>query len=61
MTKRKVIPFLSGLILLSLLALPSAWGAKANSSKKQLEEIATHIEVGKVQAIYSRTNFSRTT
>jgi hypothetical protein len=53
MTKRKVIPHLSGLILLSLLACPSAWGAKAPSSKDQLEKIATHVVVGKVQAIYS--------
>ena len=55
MTKRIVIPFLSGLILASLLVLPSAWGAKAPSSKKQLEQVATHVVVGKVQAIYSRT------
>ena len=38
---------------LSLLACPSAWGAKAPSSKDQLEKIATHVVVGKVQAIYS--------
>lgn len=55
MTKRKVIPFLSSLILVSLLVLPSAWGEKAPSSKKHLEQTATHIVVGKVQAIYSRT------
>ena len=53
MTKRKVIPFLSGLILVSFLILPSAKGAKAPSSKKQLEQVATHVMVGKVQAIYS--------
>ncbi len=53
MTKRKVIPFLSGLILFSFLILPSAKGAKAPSSKKQLEQVATHVMVGKVQAIYS--------
>ena len=43
------------LVLVSLLVLPSAKGAKAPSSKKQLEQVATHIVVGKVQAIYSRT------
>ena len=43
------------LVLVSLLVLPSAKGAKANSSKKQLEQVATHIVVRKVQAIYSRT------
>ncbi len=43
------------LVLVSLLVLPSAKGAKAPYSKKQLEEVATHIVVGKVQAIYSRT------
>jgi hypothetical protein len=53
MIKRKVIPFLSGLILLSLLVLPSIWAAKAPSSKEQLEKTATHVVVGKVQAIYS--------
>ena len=43
------------LVLVSLLVLPSAKGAKAPSSKKQLEQVATHVVVGKVQAIYSRT------
>ena len=43
------------LVLVSLLVLPSAKGAKADYSKKQLEQVATHIVVGKVQAIYSRT------
>ena len=40
-------------ILLSLVFLPPIWAAKAPSSKKQLEKIATHVVVGKVQAIYS--------
>jgi len=40
------------LVLVSLLVLPSAKGAKAPSSKEQLEKIATHVVVGKVQAIY---------
>jgi hypothetical protein len=53
MTKRKVIPHFSGLILLFLLACPSAWGTKVPSSKDQLEKIANHVVVGKVQAIYS--------
>ena len=43
------------LVLASLLVLPSAKGAKAPYSKKQLEQVATHIVVGKVQAVYSRT------
>ena len=40
-------------VLLSLVFLPSIWAAKAPSSKEQLEKIATHVVVGKVQAIYS--------
>ena len=51
MINGKTIPFLSA--LLSLVLLPSIWAAKAPSSKEQLEEIATHVVLGKVQAIYS--------
>ena len=51
MINGKTIPFLSA--LLPLVFLPSIWAAKAPSSKDQLEKIATHIVVGKVQAIYS--------
>ena len=43
----------SVLILLSLFLFNFIWGAKAPSSKQQLETIATHIVVGKVQAVYS--------
>ena len=43
----------SVLILLSLFLFNFIWGAKAPSSKQQLETIATHILVGKVQAVYS--------
>ena len=43
----------SVLILLSLFLFNFIWGAKAPSSKQELETIATHIVVGKVQAIYS--------
>ena len=43
----------SVLILLSLFLFHFIWGAKAPSSKQQLETIATHIVVGKVQAVYS--------
>ena len=43
----------SVLILLSLFLFNFIWGAKAQSSKQQLETIATHIVVGKVQAVYS--------
>ena len=42
-----------GLLLLSLFAFSSVWGAKVNYTKKQLQQVATHIVVGKVQAIYS--------
>ena len=41
------------LISLSLFLFNFIWGAKAPSSKQQLETIATHIVVGKVQAVYS--------
>ena len=41
------------LIFLSLFLFNFIWGAKAPSSKKQLVTIATHIVVGKVQAVYS--------
>jgi hypothetical protein len=50
MINGKMIPFLSA--LLPLVFLPSIWAAKAPSSKEQLEKIATHVVVGKVQAIY---------
>ena len=43
----------SVLILLSLFLFNFIWGAKAPSSKKELETLATHIVVGKVQAVYS--------
>ena len=43
----------SVLILLSLFLFNFIWGAKAPSSKKELETLATHILVGKVQAVYS--------
>ena len=43
----------SVVILLSLFLFNFIWGAKAPSSKQQLETIATHILVGKVQAVYS--------
>jgi hypothetical protein len=43
----------SVLILLSLFLFNFIWGAKVPSSKQQLETIATHIVVGKVQAVYS--------
>ena len=49
----KNIQPIPGLVLLSLFALSSASGAKAPSSKEQLEKIATHVVVGKVRAIYS--------
>ena len=43
----------SVVILLSLFLFNFIWGAKAPSSKQQLETIATHIVGGKVQAVYS--------
>ena len=43
----------SVLIFLSLFLFNFIWGAKAPSSKQELETIATHIVVGKVQAVYS--------
>ena len=43
----------SVLIFLSLFLFNFIWGAKAPSSKQQLDSIATHIVVGKVQAVYS--------
>jgi len=51
MINGKTIPFLSA--FLPLVFLPSIWAAKAPSSKEQLEKTATHIVVGKVQAVYS--------
>ena len=47
----KTTPYLPA--LLALVSLPSIWAAKAPSSKEQLEEIATHVVLGKVQAISS--------
>ncbi len=47
------IPTPLRIVLFSLLFLPSAWGEKAPYSDKQLEKTATHIVVGKVQAVYS--------
>ena len=41
------------LIFFSLFLFNFIWGAKAPSSKQQLVTIATHIVVGKVQAVYS--------
>ena len=41
------------LMFLSFFLFNFIWGAKAPSSKQQLETIATHIVVGKVQAVYS--------
>ena len=52
MIKNNRIPQ-SVLILLSLFLFNFIWGAKAPSSKKELETLATHIVVGKVQAVYS--------
>jgi hypothetical protein len=47
------IPGIFQVAFFSLLLTPILWAAKAPSSKEQLEEIATHVVVGKVQAIYS--------
>ena len=52
MSTNKRIPK-SVVILLSLFLFNFIWGAKAPSSKQQLETVATHIVVGKVQAVYS--------
>ena len=43
----------SAVILLCLVTFSFGWAAKAPSSKEQLEKTATHIVVGKVQAVYS--------
>ena len=48
MIPRNIITFLVPFFVFSPI-----WSAKAPSSKQQLEKIATHIVVGKVQAIYS--------
>jgi hypothetical protein len=40
--------------MLILLASGGAWAGKVPSSKKALEDTATHIVVGKVQAIYGK-------
>ena len=47
------IPGIFQVAFFSLLLTPILWAAKAPSSKEQLEEIATHVVVGKVQAVYS--------
>ena len=52
MITNKKIPK-SLLIFLPLFLFNLIWGAKAPSSKKELETLATHIVVGKVQAVYS--------
>ena len=43
----------SAVILLCLVTFSFGWAAKAPSSQEQLEKTATHIVVGKVQAVYS--------
>ena len=43
----------SAVILLCLVTFSFGWAAKAPSSPEQLEKTATHIVVGKVQAVYS--------
>ena len=47
------IPGIFQVAFFSLLLTPILWAAKAPSSKEHLEKIATHVVVGKVQAIYS--------
>ena len=47
------IPGIFQVAFFSLLLTPILWAAKAPSSKEQLEAIATHVVVGKVQVIYS--------
>ena len=47
------IPDIFKVAFFSLLLTPILWAAKAPSSKEHLEKIATHVVVGKVQAIYS--------
>ena len=47
------IPGIFQVAFFPLLLTPILWAAKAPSSKEQLQEIATHIVVGKVQAVYS--------
>ena len=47
------IPDIFQVAFFSLLLTPILWAAKAPSSKEHLEKIATHVVVGKVQAIYS--------
>ncbi len=47
----KTTPYLP--VLLALVCLSSICASKAPFSKEQLEEIATHVVMGKVQAIYS--------
>ena len=45
--------YLTGICVIIFCFAPLLNAAKAPSSKKQLETIATHIVVGKVQAVYS--------
>ena len=45
--------YLTGICVIIFCFAPLLNAAKAPSSKKQLETIATHILVGKVQAVYS--------
>jgi len=47
------IPDIFQVAFFSLLLTPILWAAKTPSSKEHLEKIATHVVVGKVQAIYS--------
>ena len=46
---------LLSVLVFSLVACQHAWAEKALYSKQQLERIATHVVVGKVQAVYSFT------
>jgi hypothetical protein len=45
--------YLTGIGVFIFCFAPLLYAAKAPSSKQQLETIATHIVVGKVQAVYS--------
>ena len=45
--------YLTGICVIIFCFAPLLNAAKAPSSKQQLETIATHIVVGKVQAVYS--------
>ena len=50
---RKDFFYLVTFATIQFFSAPLSQAAKAPSSKQQLESIATHIVVGKVQAIYS--------